>query len=272
MSNKILVVDDYKMNLKVFRNLLKETQMQIYEAESGPECLALLKEQEFHMVFLDHMMPEMDGMETLYEMRHKQLCEKTPVIMLSANAIVGEGEKYIKAGFDAFLSKPIMPEKLDEIVLKYLPKDIVTNGKIIENGYLPDKESTLAEENDGALHMNTIEDLKRVLTNVDVDMGLMTCSGDVDFYEELLQDFMERPIKEELEHHLARQDYKNYCIRIHGFKNTAYSVGAKELGELAYTMEQLTRESLPQEIVGLQKEFFKQYDAICMQCAEAVKS
>ena len=268
---RILVVDDYQMNLKVFRNLLKETQMQIVEAESGMECLELLKKQDFHMVFLDHMMPEMDGIETLNEIRAQKLCENVPIIMLTANAIVGEYEKYIKIGFDEFLSKPIIPEKLDAVILKYLPSDIVENGKIIEKSYISNQTNDTMQEQGMSLHMDKIEELKQKLTKLDVDMGLMTCSGDVDFYKELLQDFVERPIKEELIEYLTQQDYKNYCIRIHGFKNTAYSVGAKDLGDLSYKMEQLTRESLPQEIADLQKEFFEQYDAICIQCVDVIK-
>ena len=223
------------------------------------------------MVFLDHMMPEMDGIETLNEIRAQKLCENVPIIMLTANAIVGEYEKYIKIGFDEFLSKPIIPEKLDAVILKYLPSDIVENGKIIEKSYISNQTNDTMQEQGMSLHMDRIEELKQKLTKLDVDMGLMTCSGDVDFYKELLQDFVERPIKEELIEYLTQQDYKNYCIRIHGFKNTAYSVGAKDLGDLSYKMEQLTRESLPQEIADLQKEFFEQYDAICIQCVDVIK-
>lgn len=118
---RILVVDDSRMNLKVFRNLLKETQMQIWEAESGMECLELLRKQSFDLIFLDHMMPGMDGIETFHVMREEGLCEGVPVIMLTANAIVGDRERYLGEGFDDFLSKPIVPDVLDEMILHYLP-------------------------------------------------------------------------------------------------------------------------------------------------------
>ena len=148
----------------------------------------------------------------------------------------------------------------DEIILKYLPKDVVDMGKVNEKNCLSEQPSDVSEVNSAA------EELKRVLTELDVDMGLMTCSGDVDFYKELLHDFIDRPIKEELQQYLAAQDYKNYCIRIHGFKNSAYSVGAKVLGDLAYEMEQLTRESFPDNMTELQQKFFEQYDKICLEC------
>ncbi|MBQ7781156.1 MAG: response regulator [Lachnospiraceae bacterium] len=125
---KILVVDDSIINLKVFANLLKRTQIQICEAESGRECLHILGQQTFDMIFIDHMMPEMDGIETMHEIRANNLGNGAPIIMLTANAIMGDKEKYINEGFDDFLSKPIMPDKLDKMIMQYLPEDKVTIG------------------------------------------------------------------------------------------------------------------------------------------------
>lgn len=122
---RLLVVDDNRMNRKVFISLLKKTQMQIEEAESGYECIDKMKNTYYDIVFLDHMMPELDGMETLK--RLKQLddypCKATPVIALTANAIVGAKKQYISAGFDDFLSKPIVYKELEELIMKYLKKD-----------------------------------------------------------------------------------------------------------------------------------------------------
>ena len=120
---KILVVDDSRMNLKVFAGLMRASGVQIVEALSGEQCLELLRKQKFDMVFLDHMMPGMDGVETLEEIKAEKLCEHTTVVMLTANAIVGEEDKYLEMGFDDFLSKPILPYVLDRIMLKHLPKE-----------------------------------------------------------------------------------------------------------------------------------------------------
>ena len=122
---KILVVDDNRMNIKVFQGILKHTRMQISEAISGMECLELLEQQEFDLVFLDHMMPGMDGIETLHRMQEKKLCEHTPVIMCTANAILGDREKYLAEGCQDFLTKPIMPEQLDKMLRQYLPDKLV---------------------------------------------------------------------------------------------------------------------------------------------------
>jgi len=120
---KILVVDDNKMNIKVLKALLKQNKVQIDEAMSGKECLALTEQNTYDLIFLDHMMPEMDGIETLHIMKEKKFCESTPVIMLTANAIVGDRERYLAEGFDDFVSKPVIPQALNEVLLKYLPEE-----------------------------------------------------------------------------------------------------------------------------------------------------
>lgn len=122
---KILVVDDNKMNLKVFSKLVKELEAQITEVQSGEDCISLLEKEKFQMVFLDHMMPGMDGIETFRIMKEKGLCETTPVIMLTANAIIGDEEKYMAQGFDGFLSKPIDSEKLYNMIYEKLPENYV---------------------------------------------------------------------------------------------------------------------------------------------------
>ncbi|MBE5929404.1 MAG: response regulator, partial [Lachnospiraceae bacterium] len=268
---KILVVDDYKMNLKVFKNLLKQTKMQIFEAESGQKCLEMLEKQSVDLVFLDHMMPGMDGIETLHEIRRRKLCEGTPIIMLTANAISGNREKYIEEGFEDFLSKPIMPDKLDKMILHYLPKNLIYINMDKQEKSLAETEDTVTvetqiTEDDDVIESsgNTmLERIKAALPELDLKTGLATCSGDEEFYVELLKDFSELNIKDELTRYLAEGNYENYCIRVHGFKNSAYSIGAKELGDLAYKMECMTRASLPEEIKELQVSLFGQYDRIC---------
>jgi len=126
---KILVVDDNIINIKVLKGLLKKNKLQADEALSGNECLALVEQNVYDMIFLDHMMPEMDGIKTLQIMKEKKLCENIPVIMLTANAIVGDRERYLAEGFDDFVSKPVIPQVLNEVLLKYLPEE-----KILSTG------------------------------------------------------------------------------------------------------------------------------------------
>lgn len=262
---KILVVDDYNMNLKVFRNLLKKTQIKIVEAERGAECLRLLERHKFDMVFLDHMMPEMDGVETLKKIRQKGLCEGVPIIMLTANAIVGDREKYIGMGFDDFLSKPIMPDKLDKMILKHLSTELVKqeefNSLQESHEEKTEPEKRIYRESDEQVCI-TIDELAKRFPELDIELGMKSCSGDVAFYLELYKDFCELPIKNKLNGFLEQLDYKNYNICIHGFKNTAYSIGAKVIGDIAYEMEKMSREGLPDEIRDLQRQLFESYDRV----------
>ncbi len=124
-SARVLVTDDSSMNLEVFKNLLKRTGVQIDTATRGDECLALTRLNKYDVIFLDHMMPKKDGIETLAELRadSENPNRQTRVICLTANAISGAREQYLKAGFDDYLTKPIDAARLEEILLWYLPKE-----------------------------------------------------------------------------------------------------------------------------------------------------
>ena len=254
---RILAVDDNRMNLKVFRSLLKQTQIQIFEASSGQECLSMLEKEKYDLIFMDHMMPEMDGIETFHIIRERKLCEGIPIIMLTANAILSDKEKYLQEGFDDFLAKPILPDKLDNIVLRYLPKEMLIT---CEDEPKEEKQPMC----------DILEKLRECLPEIHFGTGLATCSGDEEFYLELLQDFSELTIKEDLLEYFHKDDYKNYCIRIHGFKNSAYSIGAKNLGDRAYEMEKITREGITKELQELQELLFEEYDRICKGYREIV--
>ena len=123
-NTKILIVDDNEMNRRVVCSLLKGTEMTIDQAESGEKCIQLVAEKEYDMILLDHMMPQMDGVETLHKMKEMQLLSKksTPVIAITANAIVGAREFYLENGFTDYLSKPVLPKNLNEMLEKYLEK------------------------------------------------------------------------------------------------------------------------------------------------------
>lgn len=126
-QGKILVVDDVSMNLKVFVGLLKRTQLQVDTALSGAECLKLVAQNKYHIIFLDHMMPEMDGIQTYHTMQimSNNKNKETPVIMLTANAIEGAKSEYLSEGFVDYITKPIHYEQLEKMIQKFLPNDII---------------------------------------------------------------------------------------------------------------------------------------------------
>ncbi len=122
---KVLVTDDIELNRKVFRCLLKQTGIQVAEAGSGAECLAKSGKEQYDLIFMDNMMPDMDGIETLHKLKADPDGKNriTPVIMLTANAIAGAKEEYERAGFDGYLSKPIDPKKMETIIRKFIDKE-----------------------------------------------------------------------------------------------------------------------------------------------------
>jgi len=261
---RVLLVDDNKMNRKVFCGILSKTQLQITEADSGRSCLELLAKQKFDLIFLDHMMPEMDGIETFHAMKAQKLCEGVPVVMLTANAIVGDREMYLKEGFNDFLSKPIAPDKLDLMLIKYLPKRLVLLSEETKQELAGMRtEEVRREPLSKAAVAQILEKMKWELPELDVEAGLAVCGGKESLYMELMDEFINMNFKQELDDFYSTGDYKNYCVKIHGFKNNAYSVGAKKLGDMAFEMEKRTREELPQEMMVLQMHLLEQYDKIC---------
>lgn len=124
----ILAVDDTRTNLRVLQGLLKPYEMKVEVASSGAECINMCKEKHYDVILMDHMMPEMDGIETLSILRKDKLVtDNTKVIALTANAISGAEEMYISNGFDGYLTKPIDIAALDSCMEKSLPKDKVNH-------------------------------------------------------------------------------------------------------------------------------------------------
>ncbi|MBR0149055.1 MAG: response regulator [Lachnospiraceae bacterium] len=124
-SARVLIVDDNEMNLEVIESLLKDTRIQITTAQSGQECLSILERNSFEIILLDQMMPGMSGNKTIEIMRQEHLAEGTPVIALTADAIIGAREFYLQAGFTDYLSKPVMYADLENILLKYIDPSLI---------------------------------------------------------------------------------------------------------------------------------------------------
>lgn len=122
---EILVVDDTPINITVLKSLLRKTGIKTDSAVSGKECLSLTSDKKYDIIFIDHSMPDMDGIETLHKIRENDNDpnHKTPVICLTANASESMREQYLEEGFDDHLIKPIDHAKLEEMLLKYIPEN-----------------------------------------------------------------------------------------------------------------------------------------------------
>lgn len=222
----ILVVDDVDMNIKVIQGFLKPTKIKIDTAKSGAECIALMDLNRYDIIFLDHMMPGMDGIETFKKLGEKFADKLSPVIMMTANAVMGAKEEYLSMGFADYISKPVMIEELKSMVIKYLPKDKVS---IVE------KDVSEQEKQDA--------DWLLKADFLDTVAGLDYCAGDKDFYLEMLKEFIEANRMGEMQSYFNVDDWENYRIQVHAVKSTAKSIGAMELSEKAKDLEMAAKEN-----------------------------
>ena len=241
----ILVVDDNEMNLKVARNLMSLNGIVPDIANSGADAIEMIREKHYHIVFLDHMMPKMDGIETLQKLREQNILPvDTTVIALTANAIVGAKDTYLNAGFDDYLSKPIDLSKLQDIMIKYLPAGIcdiidgveeADDDEILDFAPVSEEEGT--NEGDASDVKGSMEKLSDLGFNTKAGIGY--CANDEDFYIEMLQTFADEYeeksglIKEDYE----KKDIADYQIRVHALKSTAKTIGADELSAIALEQE-----------------------------------
>jgi CheY-like chemotaxis protein len=234
---RVLVVDDNEMNLKVAKNLLKLFGIVPDLADSGFEAIELMRKERYNIVFLDHMMPKMDGVETLRLLKKEQLVpDDTKVIVLTANAVLGAKEQYLEEGFDDYLSKPIDVSRLEELLIRVLPQELYTL-RTAEN----------AEESAGS-ESSAVDELQKA--GFDTAAGLRFAAGDRDFYLELASGFAESAEKNlpQIRADFEKRDYEDYQIRVHALKSTARQIGANELSELALRQETAAKERNISEI------------------------
>ena len=233
---EILVVDDSDMNLFVVENLLKKTQVKITRSMSGKDCLKKISENHYDVIFLDHMMPEMDGIETLERAKEMEdsKCKDTPVIALTANAISGVKEMFISKGFTDYLSKPVAGKDLEMMLQKYLPADKIL--AVEENISEPEENISEPEEKVSESEENISDD---TVENIDVKLGMGYCGDMEEMYKEFVKMFCDR--KDEVEGKLndafKNENWKDYTTFIHALKSSSLSVGGKILSDHAKSLE-----------------------------------
>ena len=228
----ILVVDDNDINLDVFQALLKPTKMNIVTAGSGKTCLELVRKKHFHIIFMDHMMPDMDGVEALHEIQKLTQFpnEHTPVIALTANAISGAREFYLKEGFADFLTKPVDPDVLEETIASYLPEQLVKRNAAAQKAVSED-----------SFHKEAFSRLEQ--KGFHISAGMRYCQGDSGFYEEMLVRFFKDAEQKaaDIEASFQNEDYTNYRILVHTLKSSSKMIGADGLSGMARTAEEAAK-------------------------------
>ena len=231
---RILAVDDTAMNLKVINGLLKRNLIVPDLADSGEKCLQFAEKYFYHIIFLDHMMPEMDGVETLKRLKKMKLPAETKVIALTANAISGARDRYISKGFDDYLSKPIDVNELEAILAKYLPPEVI----------LDDAEETspLAEAEKILESAQAKKSDDKACPSIDMEVALANCMDSEEFFHEMVAEYLKGDKTAELEKIFAAENWNEYKILVHALKSTSQVIGAVDLSEKARAQEFAARD------------------------------
>jgi signal transduction histidine kinase/CheY-like chemotaxis protein len=224
-SARVLVVDDINTNLKVAEGLMLPYQMQIDLCLSGTEAIDAVKEKQYDLVFMDHMMPGMDGIEVTKHIRELEdpKYRSLPIVALTANAVSGTREMFLASGFNDFLTKPIDTVKLNMILEQWLPKQ---KQKII-------KEAEIIEVKDSS------QDTDLKINGIDVKKGVAMAGGVLKRYMQTLAIFHTDCVQkvEEIKRNFETKNYALYIIHVHALKSAAANIGANDLSEKAKTLE-----------------------------------
>ena len=232
---KILITDDNVFNLKVAAGLLKLYRIDAVTAESGKEAIKAVQGTDFDLVFMDHMMPEMDGVETVAEIRKlggkfTELC----IVALTANAVRGSKEMFLENDFNDFLSKPIVAAELNAILKKWIPPGKIKNASADE-----DKTPEADESAGGKDIMAQLSEIEEI----NADIGLSYVSGIEEMYTDALKLIYEklRPECKKMNGFLESGDIKNFAILVHAMKSMLLTIGAAELSQEALALEQAAK-------------------------------
>ncbi|MBQ4529312.1 MAG: response regulator [Lachnospiraceae bacterium] len=247
MSGKrILVVDDNTTNLIIVKGLLEPYKLLIDTASGGEEAISLVKNNKYALIFMDHMMPEKDGVETTKEIRQLALeyCKTVPIVALTANAVYGAKKELISAGFDDYVAKPIDVKQLEEVLYKYLTG--------LETSAVSDVEGKAPSI---------------VIDGIDTKSAIENMKIKEDTYINILETYhkdLEATIQR-IDQAKSKEDIKNFVIDVHGIKSSSASVGAMELSELAKELEMAGKEQ--------QLDFIEShYDNFIRKSEEMVKN
>lgn len=261
MGVRALAVDDEEMNLVVAKGVLGSYGIQVDTCLSGKEAVKLCKDTAYDVIFLDHMMPGYDGVETLRRIReiNDGIYKDLPVIALTANTISGAREMFRNEGFTEFIPKPIERAVLERVLRRVLPKSSMKYGDE------PIKEEKLIEEKEQPF--NPFDVLSEV--GINAKIGLDYCCGDEDFYLEMLRMFYGQSTdkREEIISLYEAANWADYAVKVHALKSTSLTIGAEELSEQAKALERAGKNEDVAYIHENHPKLLRMYEKVCESIA-----
>lgn len=283
----ILVVDDNRINIDITVKLLSGTGAHVESAMNGKEAVERIREREmpYDIIFMDHLMPVMDGVEAMDCIRRENLCPDTPVIALTANAVTDVEREYLSHGFASYMLKPATKSELLEMINRYCSVDASgESGKTISpadraaqlykvpeaggSGPVKDVKAVLSEEKTvPPKKKNRMEKLSEFLNT---ESGLTYCAGMQDFYIEIIGDYINGDKREELEKELKAGDYENYRIGVHSLKSSSRTIGADALSERAKQLEDACKADDREYIKNHHDKVMEEYGTLLEKLKEAL--
>jgi len=249
---RVLVVDDNRMNLRVIVEILSNYNIDVTTAVSGMEALEKITSADYDFVFMDHMMPEMDGVETLHAIRQMigTYYAKVPIVALTANTVAGTREALLAEGFSDFLEKPVEKSVLERVLRRNLPAD-----KIV-------MKQMFVREEEPVLEVKETEDIGDI-EGLDIEQGILYCNGK-EAYISVLQAYCEdwNSTGALARDSFDNKDWKNYTIAVHGLKSALFSIGATKISEMAKQLEMAGKENRIEYIEEHHHEMMAEYERL----------
>lgn len=261
---RALVVDDESMNLVVAKSIFKRYGMKIWTATSGQESIDMCRERVFDIIFMDHMMGGMDGVEAMKRIRTdvSGLNGSIPIVALTANAMSSAKQMFLNEGFDGFVSKPVEIEELERVLKHVLPKSSIT--------YTDEYAGNIEEEAEPEVEQPVKEEpvadpfTKLKESGIDTDAGLKYCVNDKEFYKSLLIQFANESDEKIplIKKYFAEHDWHNYEILVHALKSTSKMIGLMDLSEKSKALEMAAKEEKEDFITDNHEEVIKIYSRV----------
>lgn len=266
-ETSVLVVDDNLMNIRVLEGLLSPYKIKVSMATSGAEALEKIESMDYDVIFMDHMMPEMDGIETLHRIRQKQgnYYKKIPIIAVTANAVGGMREVFLSEGFQDFMAKPIEVSVMERILRRNLPQEkliYVQNGQ--DDGVAGEdvwQDEAVPGSVAGTGTARRFTDLPPEL--FDEQLGMRYCGG-LENYIGILQVNRDngRADEKKLQQSFRERDWKNYTIYVHALKSSMLNIGVTGLSGMAKDLEQAGKRGDVDYILARHGEMISEYGRI----------
>ncbi|WP_461257354.1 response regulator, partial [Treponema sp. R80B11-R83G3] len=258
---KVLVVDDMQTNLDVAAGLLRKYKMQVDCLSSGQEAIERIRQGTpvYNAIFMDHMMPRMDGIEAAGYIRAlgTDYAKKIPIIALTANAIQGTDKMFYEHGFQAFISKPIDVVEMDTVIRKWVRNDNRENAPVAKKPIIIHDEPVATEA------ASKDEDLVIEIPGVDVKKGLALYAGETDIYLPLLRSYtVHTPTVLEKLKNVSAENLTNYVITVHGLKGASAGIGVETIREAALELENKSRAGDLQGVLAKNDKLIKDTEAI----------